>query len=413
MADRQHVVLIGASTRATYAFAEPLLREYASTHEIVGCFDINPERIRVMSEHLQCRIPAFSDFDRMVAETRPNLAIITTMDCTHVDYIEKALAHGLGFLCDKPLCTDASQCRRILAALAKFSPTMAVAGHNCRYVPAMMKMKELIDSGKIGRVHSVVLNMRLGREHGTSYFRRWNGRQRYSGGLLIHKASHQFDLIDWLIQSKPVKVAALGGQAVFGPRNSPFRGERCGTCQHSAQCKFYMNISDHQNLRSRLAWAAAQRSQAFTTDLCVFGEDADSIDRATVGIEYANGVCATFDLNAFPGVAGEDLRVEGSLGTLEHRIRYGQGSDAQVQDGSAPTTTDTLQYVSPAIVVQDIPVPVVEGGHGGADPVMLAELFGLRPPSIARATLDEAIQAVLIGDAANRSIRDGRTVDVQ
>ena len=59
MPARKKVALIGASTRAIYAFADPLVKDYRDTHEIVGCFDVNPRRIGVMNEFIDFDVPAF------------------------------------------------------------------------------------------------------------------------------------------------------------------------------------------------------------------------------------------------------------------------------------------------------------------------------------------------------------------
>ena len=404
--------MIGASCRGIYAFADPLVREYRDTHELVGAFDILPRRIEVMNEYIKAKVPGFTDLDRMMRETRPDLLIISTIDATHADYVEEAFARGIDSIVEKPLCTTAEQCRRILRAAARRPGARLVTALNYRYGPHAMKIKEVIDSGRLGTIRSLAFHELLDRRHGTSYFRRWNRCKKNSGGLLVHKACHCFDLIHWLVGSRARTLVAHGGLTAYGPKASPFRGTRCSECPHASKCPEYVDLRK-DTLRSKLYFQSKEPG-GYTPDLCVFDPEIDAEDHATVGYECENGVQVSFHLCAHASQEGVILHVEGSKGRLEHSLL--DDTAPLAQDGRYGNTTIkamTLRVRSFEKPAEDIPVEERKGGHWGADPLMLSEILGARPPSHCMASMEDGIQAVLVGAAANLSIAEGRRVDVQ
>ena len=73
-----------------------------------------------------------------------------------------------------------------------------------------MEMKRILSSGELGKIISIEYQEYLDTSHGASYFRRWHGKIKNSGSLLVHKSSHHFDLINWLLEADPVEVQAMG-----------------------------------------------------------------------------------------------------------------------------------------------------------------------------------------------------------
>ena len=412
MSSRKRVALIGASTRAVYAYAMPLLSDYQDTHEVVAVFDIDPRRVRVVNEFLDTSIPGYANADRMFQEARPDLVIISTIDAAHVDYIEKAFEYDVDCVCEKPLCTTAEHCRRIRAAQASHPNVHAVTSHNYRYSPFAMQVKSLLEAGKVGRIRSIIFQERLDQRHGASYFRRWNRLKKNSGGLLVHKASHCFDLLNWFVGSRAKGLIARGSLTAYGPGASRVRGERCHTCEHAQECPQYTDISTG-HLRSMLYFQSREPG-AYTPDLCLFDPEIDIEDHATVAYSYENGVQVTFDLCAYAAYEGIDLVIEGSEGRLEfHEGASTRWMLESGQHGLEETTGKCLRLCGFDRPVEDIPVQAAEGGHGGADPRLMDDLFGSDAPSFVQASLEDGIQAALIGAAANISIAQGRAVDVQ
>ena len=98
-----------------------------------------------------------------------------------------------------------------------------VVTFNYRYAPAHQQIKEILMSGEIGKVVSVDFSWYLDVIHGADYFRRWHRLRNSGGSLLVHKASHHFDLMNWWLGADPVEVSGSGGLQVYG-KNGPFRG---------------------------------------------------------------------------------------------------------------------------------------------------------------------------------------------
>ena len=101
----------------------------------------------------------------------------------------------------------------------------------------------MLREGIIGEILNIDLEWILDTVHGADYFRRWHRYMKNSGGLLVHKATHHFDLINWWMEDEPVKVSAFGNRRFYGLTRIK-RGERCLTCQYKGDCEFYWDIAD-------------------------------------------------------------------------------------------------------------------------------------------------------------------------
>ena len=97
-------------------------------------------------------------------------------------------------------------------------------------------------SGVIGEVLSLDFHWLLNIHHGADYFRRWHRNKENSGGLMVHKATHHFDLINWWLSSVPESVFAQGHRNFYTPKTADRYGlvnrtERCLTCPETT-CHF-------------------------------------------------------------------------------------------------------------------------------------------------------------------------------
>src|SRR5690606_32261257 len=95
---------------------------------------------------------------------------------------------------------------------------------NYRYAPRNTALKQLLASGEIGDVTSVHFEWVLDTAHGADYFRRWHREKANSGGLLVHKSTHHFDLVNWWLNSLPTRVYASGGLRFYGAEAAAARG---------------------------------------------------------------------------------------------------------------------------------------------------------------------------------------------
>ena len=128
--------------------------------------------------------------------------------------------------------------------------------HNYRYSPRNSGLKELIKNGSIGTPLSVTFEWVLDTAHGADYFRRWHRDKSKSGGLLIHKASHHFDLVNWLLADAPTQVYARGGVRFYGSENAEARGlpSRAERGTHAGQhSPWELDLNDDPGSRSSIS----------------------------------------------------------------------------------------------------------------------------------------------------------------
>jgi predicted dehydrogenase len=191
--------------------------------------DKNEGRVKFAPTMIGVNCPTFTDFDLMMKTVKPDMLIVTTMDSTHHEFIIKGLEFGVNVITEKPMTTDEVKCQDILDAERRTGKKVIV-GFNYRYATLVTAIKEQLLTGKIGDITSVDFHWYLNTYHGASYFRRWHGERDKSGTLLVHKSTHHFDLLNWLIDSDPVEVFAYGSLEHYG-KNNPFRGQKCrGMC---------------------------------------------------------------------------------------------------------------------------------------------------------------------------------------
>lgn len=394
---------IGASNRVG-AFVKILKERFSDTHTFAGVMDCDPGKMKGFCEIHGLDIPHFTDFDALCDEVKPDILLITTVDSTHCDYVVKALDRKISCVVEKPLCISREQCRQIAAARARNPEVFAVTSHNARYYPALQKMKAMIDGGEIGKILRIEYTDMLDREHGKSYFRRWNSRRKFSNGLQLHKSCHHFDRMNYLLNSHAVSVTADGSRTVYG-KDAPhrFEGIRCHECAHKDECPDYFKFDDK-----------LFQTELYTPDMCIYSPEIDIEDNFAAVIKFANGVLGTYSLCAHTQYEGETIHVEGETGRIELRkVYYRKPGEVNSVHGDELIMENSLKlFRFRSGNWTDVEIPKVAGSHGGADTIMFSQLFSAAPPADLP-TLEDGMQAVLTGCAVVESIRLGKKVDVQ
>ncbi|MFN3335667.1 MAG: Gfo/Idh/MocA family protein, partial [Caldilinea sp.] len=174
MAHKKRYVLVGAGGRAGL-YIEALATTYADVAELVALCDLSQTRMnwynRQLAEQLGLApLPTYlaHDFDRMIAETKPDTVIVTTMDCTHHEYITRAMALGCDAITEKPMTTDLEKLRAIFAAIDATGRSLRVT-FNYRYAPAYTCFRELLMTGVVGQPKLVDFSWLLDASHGADY----------------------------------------------------------------------------------------------------------------------------------------------------------------------------------------------------------------------------------------------------
>jgi predicted dehydrogenase len=408
-------LLVGTGARGIYMFAKPIVENFKSKAKLVGLFDNNPLRMETAQKILNIKLPSYTNFKKAMDELNPDCVIVCSKDSTHTEYIVQALKRGKDVISEKPLCINKEQCRQIINAEKKSKGKVAVA-HNYRYGPAMMTIKKLISDGKLGDILSVDFHEKLYRVHGAAYFRRWHRRKENSGGLLVHKACHCFDLINWFVGAKPKEVFATGDIVFYG-KNGKFRGKRCYGCMHSKKCDFYFNLLSSE--KSKQLYFDAEKSDGYIRDACVFDKEINIEDTANVLYKYKNGTFANFSLVAYCGCEGIDIVIEGTKGRLEYNLT----SDTQWLAGQKSIIHGLNKQIGKRLLFYpfrgkftEVKIKESKGAHGGGDPRIQRDLFFTDWPKMGAkgplASVEQAVDAILIGDAANKSIKTGKVIKI-
>ena len=361
----------------------------------------------------------------MIEQTAADRVIITSPDYTHAGLIVRGLDAGVDVVVEKPLTIDPDGVRAIAAAVQRTGRQVVVT-HNYRYSPRNSGLKELIKDGSIGTPLSVTFEWVLDTAHGADYFRRWHRDKANSGGLLIHKASHHFDLVNWLLADAPARVYARGGVQFYGAEAAASRGlpARPPRGTHDGDhSPWELDLRDDPWLKT--LYLDNETYDGYLRDQDVFGEGVTTEDNLAVVVDYRRGATLSYALNAHAPWEGYRIAVNGTEGRAELEVveRAAVLTDAEgrvVVDPSAlPASSSraggerlTLQRHWEA--AQEIKIAEGDGGHGGGDALLLADVFRgpgddwLERPS----TWVDGVRSIAVGMAGNESLRTGLPVSV-
>ncbi|MFD0773366.1 Gfo/Idh/MocA family oxidoreductase [Streptomonospora algeriensis] len=424
--ERRRFAVVGTGSRARM-YTQALVSTHAGVARLVALCDTNRTRMAahnaIVEEHGFEPVPAYpaDDFAAMLRKERVQDVVVCSVDRTHADYICAALEAGCDVVTEKPMTADAEGCRRILQTQHRTGGRVNVA-FNYRFNPVHTRLRELVAEGAIGEIGSVHFEWLLDLRHGADYFRRWHREKQNSGGLLVHKASHHFDLVNWWIESAPTEVFAWGDLFFYGDANGRRRGLAAGydRAHGSAGAEadpFALHMADSEAMR-RL-YLDAEHEDGYRRDRNVFGAGITIEDDMSVLVRYASGAKLSYHLAAYSPWEGYRVAITGSGGRLELDVTEspytapGRTDDAPVRGMPAPkeSTASRLLLRRHWSEPEEIDVEVGEGSHGGGDVHMLDTLFGASGV-LPRPTHTDGANALLTGLAANESIRTGRPVDV-
>jgi predicted dehydrogenase len=240
--------------------------------------------------------------------------------------------------------------------------------------------------------------------HGADYFRRWHRLRQNSGSLLLHKASHHFDLLNWWIDSDPLTVSAFGDLEFYG-KNNPFRHTHCRPCPNKDKCKFFFDLTKDQYLMD--LYAGNEKYDGYTRDGCVWKEDIDIFDKMAVQIKYANDVQVSYSLTTYSPYEGYRIAFNGTMGRMEAWIHERQ--PWQMEDYDEIQITDNFGKT------EFIKVQHAQGGHNGGDIRLQDKIFKdphMPDPLYQAAGIRDGAMSIMIGIAARKSIDNGIPIKI-
>jgi predicted dehydrogenase len=420
---KRRYVIVGVGGRSRM-YQRAIQKDYSQYCEMVGFCDVNMGRLQLAQkrsrEYVGEAPPVYQakDFDNMINETKPDVVIVTTVDGFHHQYIIRGMEMGCDVITEKPMTIDANKCQKIIDTQKKTGRKCTVT-FNYRYSPPRSQVKDILMSGVIGDLLSVDFHWMLNTFHGADYFRRWHSQKKFSGGLMVHKATHHFDLVNWWLSAIPVSVYANGKRDFYTPKMVKRFGlasshERCLTCPEKSKCGFELDLTKEKKLKA--LYLDNEKYDGYFRDRCVFRSDIDIEDSMNVIVKYDNDVTMSYSLNAFNSWEGYYIVFNGTKGRLEHEIKekiYISGTDTE--QGGIKTGGITTKIIPLRGPGQEVDVWTGTGGHGGGDKVLLDDLFlpeKKKDKFLRAADYRSGAYSILTGAAANLSISNGQLITI-
>ncbi|TDC64078.1 Gfo/Idh/MocA family protein, partial [Streptomyces hainanensis] len=364
---RRRYAVVGTGHRAGM-YVSALTDAHADVGEIVAWLDPNPARIDWYDEEVRGRrggggepLPRFGPegLERMVRESGVDVVIVTSPDHSHAEMVERALRAGADVVVEKPLTTDAEGCRRVTRAVSETGRSVVMT-FNYRYAPRNSTLREVVASGEIGEVTSVHFEWVLDTVHGADYFRRWHREKSNSGGLLVHKSSHHFDLVNWWLDDVPTRVFASGALRFYGDDNARARGmgARPERGTEAPSDPFSLDLRSDPRLEG--LYLRAEQHDGYRRDLDPFAPGITIEDNMALLVDYRGGAMLTYSLNAHGPWEGYRVSVNGTAGRAElevverGHVRVEGEGDAVLDPSATPDvpTGDVLRPEGERLVVQ-------------------------------------------------------------
>ncbi|WP_125773247.1 Gfo/Idh/MocA family protein [Antribacter gilvus] len=430
---RRRYAVIGTGHRAGM-YVGALLDAHAADGEIVAWVEPNPVRAAVHEARVAAAVggtrPVYGpdDLEKAIENERVDRVIVTSPDRTHADLVCRALRAGADVVVEKPIAATAEQARLIVDAVQETGKDVTMT-FNYRYSPRNAALREVIRSGEIGDVVAVHFDWALDTVHGADYFRRWHREKDVSGGLLVHKSSHHFDLVNWWTGLAPRRVFAAGGRRFYGDDAAHATYEPNETeqaLQAQGVDPWALDLDKNPYL-SELYGPEAQAVDGYRRDRSVFDPDIELEDTLSLVVEYEKGAVLTYSLVAHAPFEGYRVVVTGTRGRAELEV-VERGSVAFGESGTAvidPSATPEAWENDPRpfgerLVVQrhwerarEWPIAEGIGGHGGGDAFLLRDVFTGAPdddPLGRAAGYLDGVRASAVGYAGNRSLATGDPV---
>ena len=342
------IAVIGCGARSI-AYAVPLSQ--SGEIELTACADPEIENLRTMLSYAGVKeksVRIYSDW-RALCEEEQDLdgAVVATPNHLHRGPAEFLIRQRIPLALEKPLTTTMEASEAILSSASHYNSQLLL-GFVLRSTPFYRKVREILDSGRIGSVVSIQAD-ELVTPGITSVISRspWRRFAAKSGGTMMEKSSHDMDLLNWFAGGRPVAVNSFGGSLLFRP--NPGLPQECSNCPLRKKCIYYKEPP----FSKAAGDSTLQKTLHKELDRCIYNIDKDISDNQVVSVLYSNGVLANFTLafNCRGERGGRNLHIIGSHGRLWGNIDLNQLSVVENSDGKT----------------RQIDIPVVKGGHNGGD----------------------------------------------
>lgn len=405
-------VLIGAGSRGM------IYANWAVAHgiEIAALAELRPDRLKSAGDSLH--IPEnmrFSDGAELLSLGKiADAAIIASMDRDHFGHVMQALDCGYDILLEKPISPDPIECLQIEEKANRLGRRITVC-HVLRYTNFFGTLKEILDSGELGKIVAIKHSENIGNFHMAHSFVRGNWcNDTLSSPIIMQKSCHDLDILLWLTGSHCTRVASFGSLSYFRPENAPDgSADRCCDCPVAESCRF----NAERVYRPALGqWPSdvvclEQTEQALTEALrtgpygrCVFRCDNNVCDHMSTIMEFENGVTATFSLTAQTDACYRNIHIMCENG----EILADDGEREIVIRHFVASPVDSF-------TTRTVHVRTNGSGHGGGDSGIMEDFSAgiASPESESRSSISRSVESHLMACAIEHARRTGTVVDMR
>lgn len=338
--------------------------------EIVGAADPNRDSLEKFDEYYGGGKFLTDDYKNLIAREDINAVFIISPDYCHEEHAVEALKAGKHVFLEKPLGITIEECDNILKAAMKYNRKLFL-GHNMRYFPSVLKMKEVIDSGVIGNIQAVWCRHFVS-YGGDAYFKDWHSERKNINGLLLQKGAHDIDVIHWLAGGYSKAVVGMGKLSVYDKVED-----------RRPEGEDFEPVSFSNN-----NWPASKQTK--------ISPIVDVEDHNMMMMQLDNGVQATYMHCHYSPDSVRNYTFIGTKGRVEN---IGDHGDCQIR-----VYTNRFDGYGEADVVYNLKAK--DGTHGGSDPEIVKSFIryireGIKPNTSPIA----ARQAVAAGIMATESLR--------
>lgn len=415
MSDVKKIILIGAGCRGR-CYTDTTLK-MPENYKVIAVAEPQDDcRQYIKETHGLSDDMCFTTWEPLLELGKiADIAIIATMDRQHTEPTLKAIELGYDILLEKPVAPTPEECRLIQRAAEKRGVKVLVC-HVLRYTHFFNALKDIIDSGDIGRVMNIQHIEAVGNVHHSHSFTRGNWRNsEESTPMILQKTCHDMDIMAWLVGKKCKKVQSFGKLSHFTAENAPADApEYCiDGCPHADECpynavKIYYDDKENNWFRTTCTKMAKPTDEDVerairTTDYgkCVYKCPNNVVDHQIVNIEFEDDIYASFTMSSF-NKGGREIRIMGTKGEIRGSI-----------DDPIITVYDFLTKQTKQIDLDATGNTITEG-HGGGDYGIMVALLDVIEGRENRSACDigESCDNHLISFAAEESRLTGKVIDM-
>jgi predicted dehydrogenase len=337
----------------------------------------------------------------LVEKADVDAVIIATPNSHHREPAIATIKKGLPFLIEKPIATSLDDLTAMWKAYSDCNGRVSV-GFGLRYAPFYREIKKVLESRVLGQVLTINAEELMSDRLSMIFCRsQWRPDTHLTGGLLLEKCCHDIDLINWLSESRAIRVSSFSKRSFLEPLRGPER--HCENCSDEPTCRFSrrrtlesfrVNMSETQTENYRLY-------SQLINNKCPYFHGSPYPDHQSVIIEYENGILSTFNVAQVQPANRRTIHILGSQARL-----YGVLDDDffTIYHRTGPNNEKT----------EIIRVHPDDFGHNGADGELTTDFMNLikRTPNPSRPGLKEGIESAIMCILADESAATGQSVAV-